>query len=121
MSDRLNPAVNAAARAAAQAKKAVDYESPKGEADSRSAGDIERDIARIREELTATVDELAGRLSPDRLKDDVIASAKAKVASGKEKAQSLVDEAQAGDAKAMGILVGGVALAVFVLYRIFKH
>ncbi|MDD7465659.1 MAG: DUF3618 domain-containing protein [Actinomycetaceae bacterium] len=121
MSERMNPAVNAAARAAAQAKKAIDYESPRDGSDTRSMADIERDIARVREELTATVDELAGRLSPDRLKEDVVASAKAKVESGKEKVQTLVSEAQAGDGKAIGILVGGAVLAAFLLVKIIKR
>lgn len=121
MNDRVNSAVNTAARTAAQAKKAVDYEMPKGTADQRSAADIERDIARVREELTATVDELAGRLSPDRLKEDIVATAKAKVDDGKEKVRTLLAQAQAGDGKAIGILAGGTALAAYALIKMIKR
>ena len=121
VNDRVNPAVDATARAAAQAKKAVDYEAPAGE-DKRTAEEIERDILRVREELTATVDELAGRLSPDRLKEDMKAGAQAKVAEGKAKAQALFDDAKAGDKKAIGILAGSAAAVLgLVLIKIIKR
>ena len=121
MNDRINPAVNAAARAAAQAKKAVDYEAPADFEDKRSAADIERDIQRVRDELTATVDELAGRLSPDRLKEDFKASAKSKVEAGKTKAQEIVSDAKAGDKKSIGILAGVAAAAVLVVIKAIKR
>ena len=120
--ERVNRSVNATARAAAQAKKAVDYEAPRDAEDKRSAAEIERDIERVREELTATVDELAGRLSPDRLKQDLKAGAQEKLGAGKAKAQALVTDAKAGDKKAIGILAGSAAAVLgLVLIKIIKH
>ena len=121
MSERNNPSVDAAARAAAAVKKAVDYEAPKDGADKRGVSEVERDIQRVREELTATVDELAGRLSPDRLKADLKAGAQDKFKEGKAKAKALVADASAGDKKAIGILAGGAALAALILIKAIKR
>lgn len=121
MSDRINPAVDPAARAAAQAKKAIDYEAPADFEDTRSASDIERDIQRVRDELTATVDELAGRLSPDRLKEDFKACAKSKIEAGKMKAQEIISDAKAGDKKSIGILAGIAATAVLAAVKTFRR
>lgn len=119
--ERVNRFVNATARAAAHAKTAADYEAANDAPDTRTASEIERDIARVREELTATVDELAGRLSPDRLKEDVKANAKEKLHAGKEKAQTLVADAKAGDKRALGILAGTAAItAALVIAKIAK-
>lgn len=102
------------ARLSAQAKKAADYEMPKDAEDKRSAAEIEKDLQRVREEMTATVNELAARLDPKRLKDDAKISAQQKLNQGKAKAQTLANDAAAGDTKSIAI-IGGVALAVLGL------
>ncbi|WP_353065417.1 DUF3618 domain-containing protein [Arcanobacterium hippocoleae] len=55
----------AKARLAAQMKRPADYDL--ASEDDRSISEVEADLARLRLELTATVDELAGRLSPKAL------------------------------------------------------
>ncbi|MCI7552090.1 MAG: DUF3618 domain-containing protein [Actinomycetaceae bacterium] len=101
--------MNEEARVTASMKKAVDYEAPKDAVDDRSAAEVERDLARVREELTATVDELAARFAPEHLKNEVLTSAKAKAEDTKVKAQAFVDDVKAGDADARKKLVIGVA------------
>ena len=113
-------AVNPEARASAAGKKAIDYEMPKDAEDTRSASEVQRDIERVREELTATVDELAARFTPEQLKADLKASAKSSVEQGKAKVQALASDAKAGDKKAIGIIagvVGAVALVAIAAAR----
>lgn len=121
MIERINTKVSAVARAAARAKTAADYEAPKDAEDKRSASDIEHDIERVREELTATVDELASRLSPENLKEDIKVQAKEKLNQGKEKAQKLVTEAKAGDKKALGILAGAAGVLALLVVKAVKR
>lgn len=106
--------VNESARVAANSKMASDYEAPVGVEDNRSAEEVQRDIERVREELTATVNELAAKLDPQVLKEDVKAAAAEKIEAGKAKAQALAHDAAAGDTKAIGI-IAGVALGVAAL------
>ena len=51
----------------ARQKKAVDYEAPKGVPDNRSAEEIAKDMQRVRDEMSETVNELAAKLHPDTL------------------------------------------------------
>ncbi len=99
------------ARLAAQAKKPADYEAPKDAEDNRSAEEIERDLKRVREEMTATVNELAARLDPAYLANEAKANAQVKLEETKVKAKNLANDAAAGDTKSIAI-IGGVVLAV---------
>ncbi|QJC21241.1 DUF3618 domain-containing protein [Arcanobacterium buesumense] len=106
--------INESARVAAQSKTAADYEAPVGIEDTRSAEEIQRDIERVREELTATVNDLAAKLDPEVLKEDLKTAMLAKVDSIKAKAQALAHDAASGDMKAIGI-IAGVALGLGAL------
>lgn len=113
--------VNEEARRAAAVKTAADYEAPKDAEDKRSAAEIQKDIERVRDEMTATVNELAARLDPKSLANDAKATAKLKVDESKVRAQALANDAAAGDTKSIAI-IGGVALGVAALIarKIFK-
>lgn len=113
--------VNESARRAAAAKTAADYSAPKDAEDKRSAEEIQKDIERVREEMTATVNELAARLDPKLLAADAKMAAKEKVDLTKVKAQALASDAAAGDTKSIAI-IGGVALAVagLIVRKILK-
>ncbi|WP_216380935.1 DUF3618 domain-containing protein [Arcanobacterium phocae] len=106
--------INETARLAAHSKSAADYEAPAGIEDNRSAAEIQRDIERVREEMTATVNELAAKLDPQVLKEDLTSAMKEKVEAVKAKAQALAHDAAAGDKKAIGI-IAGVAFSVAAL------
>ncbi|MDP9806573.1 hypothetical protein J2S70_001155 [Trueperella bonasi] len=105
----------------ARHKKAVDYEAPKGVPDNRSAEEIEKDMQRVRDEMTETVNEIAAKLHPDTLKDQAKAFAKEKTDEGKTKARNLAEDAKAGDIPAIAMIAtAAVAVATFVLRKIFK-
>ncbi|MCF2706081.1 DUF3618 domain-containing protein [Arcanobacterium haemolyticum] len=114
---------------------------PIDESKIRSAEQIEVDLKRTREEMAATVNELASRLDPKTLAKDAADQARDKVAgfaevaqdkaqdamyvaSGvaadlREKAQYTVEEAKSGDKRSIAILGGaalGAALALKVLF-----
>ncbi|QOR47996.1 DUF3618 domain-containing protein [Trueperella pecoris] len=102
-------------------KKAIDYEAPKGVPDNRTAEEVEKDLQRVREELTATVNELAGKLHPDNLKEEARAYTQAKFGERKEQAMGLVADAKSGDKRALAILGTAVAVvALFALRKILK-
>lgn len=105
----------------ASQKKAIDYEAPTGVPDNRTATEVEKDLQRVREELTATVNELAGKLHPDNLKQEARSFAEAKFAERKEQAMGLVGDAKEGDKRALAILGSVVAvLALCVIRKIIK-
>lgn len=105
----------------ARHKKAVDYEAPKGVPDNRSAEEIEKDIQRVRDEMTETVNELAAKLHPDTLKEQATSFAKVKMDEGKTKANHLVEDAKAGDTQSIAIIAAAfIAVAAFILRKIFK-
>ncbi|MFP7696367.1 DUF3618 domain-containing protein [Trueperella sp. LYQ143] len=105
----------------AQYKKAADYEAPKNVPDNRSAEEVSRDLERVRSELTDTVNELAARLDPKNLKEDVKVAAQEKLTQTKNQAQNLVSDAKSGDKKALAILGGiGAGVALLVLRKIMK-
>ncbi|USR79587.1 DUF3618 domain-containing protein [Arcanobacterium pinnipediorum] len=113
--------INEAARAAANAKRATDYEAPADVEDLRSASEIQKDIERVREELTATVNELAAKLDPEVLKEDLKVAALGKVDEVKAKAQSFAHDAAAGDMKAIGIIAGvALGVAALIVRKIMK-
>lgn len=66
----------------------------------RTAAEIEADLAKTREELTRTVDELSGRLDPRN---------QAKAAA--DKGRAFVDDVKSGEPRAVRV-VGGVLAAV---------
>ncbi|MFT0847289.1 DUF3618 domain-containing protein [Actinomycetaceae bacterium L2_0104] len=89
----------------------------------RSAEQIENDLKRTREDLAATVNELAGRLDPKNLAKEAGDQAKVKInaftntakekaTSFSEKAKRTVDDAKNGDARALAILGGGAAAVI---------
>lgn len=121
MSERVNPAVNALARASAQAKTAADYEALKDIPDQRNAAQIQQDIERVREELTATVDELAGKLAPDQLKADLQAHTQRRIAEVKVKARNLLKDVQKGDKKACGILAGAAGVVALLVIKAVRR
>lgn len=86
---------------------------PADEPAPRTAEQIEADLRRTREELTRTVDELAGRVDPRRHAAEAKDKAQAK-------ATGFVDAVKSGDVKAIGAAVGAVAalgLAIAVSRR----
>ncbi|MDP9800669.1 hypothetical protein J2S49_000745 [Arcanobacterium wilhelmae] len=111
--------VQAAADAAR--KSAKDYEVHNDAPDNRTPEQIEKDMQRVREEMTATVNELAAKLDPKRLGEDAKAAAFAKVDEAKAKATGLVDDAKNGDRKAIAILAAaGTVVLGLVARAIFK-
>lgn len=82
---------------------------------------LEAQLAKMREELTGTVNELADRFTVKSLSEAAKEQAKEKLDDVKEQAEQLLGEAATGDKRAIAIL-GGVALgAVLVVGRILRH
>ncbi|NLW12912.1 MAG: DUF3618 domain-containing protein [Trueperella sp.] len=105
----------------ARQKKAVDYEAPKGVPDNRSAEEIAKDMQRVRDEMSETVNELAAKLHPDTLKEEAMSFAKIKADEGKTKANHLVEDAKAGEPRAIAIIAAAaITVAAFILRKIFK-
>lgn len=105
----------------ARLKKAIDYEAPRGVADNRTAEQIEKDMQRVREEMTETVNELAAKVHPDTLKAQAKEYAKVQADKGKMKANYLVEDAKAGDMPAIAIIATAVlAVAAFALRKLLK-
>ncbi|MFY9262388.1 MAG: DUF3618 domain-containing protein [Actinomycetaceae bacterium] len=102
------------ARKAAAEKTAADYEAPEGVKDRRSAAEVRKDIERVREEMAASVNELANRLDPTVFADNAKAAAFDKVEAARARAQSLAQNAAAGDMRAV-VLVAGAVLGVVAL------
>lgn len=105
----------------AHMKKAIDYEAPAGVPDTRTADEVEKDMNRVREELTDTVNELATRLDPHNLKEEAKTTAAQTFETGKAKAYALVDDAKAGNVTALAVIGGAAAvIAIVILRKIFK-
>lgn len=86
----------------------------------RSAEDIEADLQRTREELTAAVNELTTRLSPKANAKAAADNAKASAAQFAGRAKGVASDAGAGDPSALGIIaaaVGTIALAGFLIAK----
>lgn len=82
---------------------------------------LEAQLAKMREELTGTVNELADRFTVKNLSETAKDQAKEKLSDAKEQAEQLLSEAVSGDKRAIAIL-GGVALgAVLVVGRLLRH
>ncbi|HLT83727.1 MAG TPA: DUF3618 domain-containing protein [Phototrophicaceae bacterium] len=94
--------------------------------DKRTPEQIQADLARTRQELAGSVDELSTMLDPREQIKEARTSLKAAVsrtgesarhaAKGAEtKAQSLLDDAKGGDPKAIGIVGAGAAALALVI------
>lgn len=82
---------------------------------------LEAQLAKMREELTGTVNELTDRFTVKNLSATAKGQAKEKLGEAKEQAEQLLGEAASGDKRAIAIL-GGVALGVvFVVGRLLRH
>ncbi|XCB29365.1 DUF3618 domain-containing protein [Arcanobacterium hippocoleae] len=110
----------AKARLAAQMKRPADYDiDPE---DNRSVSEVEADLARLRLELTATVDELASRLDPKVLSEEFKEKAKHRAANFGIKAKEFGDALINADPKALkkaGIALAGL-LALVLLRKLGK-
>ncbi|MGV9182193.1 DUF3618 domain-containing protein [Arcanobacterium canis] len=118
----MSEAVNRVQAAAdASRKSAKDYEVHNDTPDNRTPEQIEKDMQRVRDEMTATVNELAAKLDPKRLGEDAKAAASAKVNTVKEKITGLFADAKNGDRQAIGILAATSTVILGVVARaIFK-
>ena len=79
---------------------------------------IEAQLAQIRAELSESINELAGMLDPKKLGEQAKEQALEKVGQAKSSAMGLIDDARAGDTRAMAIVAGtaiGLTLAVGLL------
>ncbi|PYF98425.1 Protein of unknown function [Georgenia satyanarayanai] len=94
--------------------------------DKRTPEQIQADLARTRQELAGSVDELSSMLDPREQIKEARSSLKAAVGrtgesarhaakAAEAKAQSLLDDAKGGDPKAIGIVGAGVAALAAVL------
>ena len=72
--------------------------------EKRSIEQIEADLQRTREDLSATVGELAERLAPKALAEGAKEAVKTRVREVKDRATALVADAKNGDTTAIGIL-----------------
>ncbi len=87
----------------------------------RSAEDIERDIRRTREDLTNSVNELAGPIDPKTNAKAAADAAKFKANEFGNKAKGVANDATAGDPTSIGIVAGAVATAALAIYLILKR
>lgn len=110
----------AKARLAAQIKSPADYDLPAD--DQRDSSEIEADLARLRLELTVTVDELAGRLDPKVLTTTAKTKAKSAVSDFGVKAKQFGKDllhAEPHALKTAGIAAAGV-IALLLLRKFGK-
>ncbi|MDY5584734.1 MAG: DUF3618 domain-containing protein [Arcanobacterium sp.] len=109
----LNADALADARLAARLKSAADYDAPEGE-DNRTLEQVQADLARVRLELSATVDELTGRLDPKQLSTQAKEKFASSFADTQAKAKSFADGVANGDPKSLKI-AGGAVLGFIAL------
>ncbi|MEE6271726.1 DUF3618 domain-containing protein [Georgenia wangjunii] len=94
--------------------------------DTRSATQIESDLARTRAELTSTVNELSEMLDPRKqvenaknsvreAVDRTSASARQTVEDLRVQAKNFLEDVKGGDPKSVGFLGAGVAVALTAL------
>lgn len=88
---------------------------------SNTPQDIDAQLAQMRAELTDTVNELAGRLDPKKLQDQAKSQALEKVDKAKTSVVDLLQDALAGDLKAIGIAAGTVLGVLGIIVRLIKH
>lgn len=86
----------------------------------RSAEQIDKDLKQKREELAATVNELAGRLDPKVLAQDAQDQAKEKANEAADKAKQFLEDAKNGNTQNIAVLAGSAA-AVIALFFLRKH
>lgn len=82
---------------------------------TRTAAEIEADLARTRSELTATVNELSDRLNPRTQLNAAKESARAAAADFSTRAREMGDRAAGGDPTALAIVAGVIATAAGVV------
>ncbi|WP_164505525.1 MULTISPECIES: DUF3618 domain-containing protein [unclassified Actinobaculum] len=82
------------------------------DSNQRSIAQIEAELRRTREEMTQTVNELAGRLDPKVVAKAATDQAKKKAATATTRVKALVHDAKSGDLRAIGILAGSVVVVV---------
>ena len=85
------------------------------ETSERTEAQILADLATTRAEMTATVDELFGRVQPSYIMDQTKETAKAKCANFQTQAQITVQDAKDGEPEALkkvGIAAAGAATVV---------
>jgi len=87
----------------------------------RSIEDIEAELRRTREEMTQTVNELAGRLDPKVVAKNAADQAKQKADTAANRVKALANDAKSGDLRAIGILAGSavavIGLGALIIYR----
>ena len=82
---------------------------------------LELQLAKMRDELTGTVNELADRFTVKSLSEAAKDQAKEKLEDAKEQASQLISEAASGEKRAIAIL-GGTALGVLLIAgRLIRH
>lgn len=81
---------------------------------NRTPADIEAQMSATRKEMTATVDQLVEALDPRKSLDRTKEEAKFQAAELQDKAKDTIDDARAGDKRALAI-VAGVAVAGLVI------
>ncbi len=91
---------------------------------TRTEEEILAELAETRALMTATVDELFGRVQPEYLVGQAKRTAKEKALECKERAKGLLEDARSGDPQALktlGIAAAGTAAVVaLVLVRIVR-
>lgn len=88
---------------------------------SNTPQDIDAQLVQMRAELTDTVNELAGRLDPKKLQTQAKDQALEKVDKAKASAIDLLQDALAGDLKAIGIAAGAIFGVLGIIVRLIKH
>lgn len=82
---------------------------------SRTAAEIEEELAKLRESLTYDVDELTTRLNPKTQLTNATSKVQAFASTTTDKAKVIAEDAKSGDVQAIGILAGAaVAIVGFV-------
>lgn len=92
--------------------------------DERTPEQIEKDLARIREEMTSTVDELVDHISPKKNAQRAVSDLKEVAHETSKKAQATISEAKKGDPHSIKLVAIGAAASLTVLAlvarKIFK-
>lgn len=94
------------------------------EAKTRTEAEIIAELERTRAEMTATVDELFGRVQPEQLLEQAKAIAKAKAEEVRSLVAMTAQDAREGDPEALKkvgyVIAGAAALTALVVLRIVR-
>lgn len=108
----------AKARLAARLKTPADYDM--AVTDDRTSSEVAADLARLRLELTATVDELTAKLDPKVIGTEIKVKAKKTAKNAGKKAKNFGNDLMSGDKGALKILgISTVCLITLILLRKF--